>query len=128
MATIKSLDELKAIRDKMKDQILVRDDNTDKIKVLIGMATCGIAAGARATMTAMLDEVRKLGLTNVSIIQSGCMGSCYAEPTVEVRFPGQEGILYGNIDEEKGREIIRKHIKDGELLNNLIIGKPFETV
>jgi (2Fe-2S) ferredoxin len=128
MGAIKSLDELKAIRDKLKDQVQVRDDSTEKIKVLVGMATCGIASGARSTMNAMLDEVHKLGLTNVAIIQSGCMGSCFAEPTVEVRVPGQEGILYGNVNEEKGREIIRKHIKDGELLNNLIIGKPFENV
>jgi len=125
---IKSLEELKAIRDKLKDHVGVRDDSKEKTKVVIGMATCGIAAGARATMIAMIDEISKQGLDNVSVIQAGCMGSCYAEPTVEVRIPGQEPVLYGNIDEEKGREIIRKHIKDGELLNNLIIGKPFESI
>ncbi len=130
MCPIKSLDELKALRDKLKTDIDVREagEAEGNIKVIVGMATCGIAAGARETMLAMLEEINKLGIKNVTIVQSGCMGSCYAEPTVELRFPGQEPILYGNVNSEKGREIVTKHIKDGELVQNLIIGRPFETV
>ena len=130
MAQIKSLDELKALRDKLKSSVSVREasDAVDNIKVIVGMATCGIAAGARGTFNAIMEEVKAQGLTNITLVQSGCMGSCFAEPTVEVRVPNQEAILYGDVNEEKAREIVRKHLKDGELVQNLIIGKPFETV
>jgi NADP-reducing hydrogenase subunit HndB len=127
---IKSLDELKSLRDKLKTEINVRasgeiESNT---RVIVGMATCGIAAGARPVFSAMVDEARLLDLTHVTFVQSGCMGACHSEPTVEVRVPGKEPILYGNVTSESGREIIRKHIRSGELVQNLIIGRPFETV
>lgn len=128
MSKIKSLEELKSLRNKLKENIQVREEGDNKVKVIIGMATCGIAAGARETMNAMVDEASILGIQNVIVIQSGCMGSCYAEPTVEIREIGKEPILYGNVSPDLGREIVRKHIKDGELVQNLIIGKPFETV
>lgn len=127
---IKSLDELKALRDKLKTDINVRasgeiESNT---RVIVGMATCGIAAGARPVFSALVDEARLLDLTHVTFVQSGCMGACHSEPTVEVRVPGKEPILYGNVTPESGREIIRKHVRSGELVQNLIIGRPFETV
>lgn len=130
MSQIKSLDELKALRDKLKSSISLREasDSEANIKVIVGMATCGIAAGARTTFNAIIEEAKNLGINNLTLVQSGCMGSCFAEPTVEVIVPGQEAILYGNVDEEKGREIVRKHIKNGELVQDLIIGKPFEIV
>ena len=128
MCPIKSLDELKQLRNKLKGDLDVRQDGEENIKIIIGMATCGIAAGARETMLAMLDEAKALNIKNIKIIQSGCMGSCYAEPTVEVRIQNQEPILYGNVNADKGREIMQKHIKQGELVQNLIIGRPFETV
>lgn len=130
MCPIKSIEELKALRDKYKNNIDIRESGEAETstRIIIGMATCGIAAGARETMLAMLDEINSNGLKNVNIVQSGCMGSCYAEPTVEVRVYNQEPILYGNVNAEKGREIIKKHIMQGELVQNLIIGKPFETV
>lgn len=126
MSKMKSFEELKKIRDQVKANIDLRNENETNIKVLIGMATCGIAAGARTTFNAMVEETRALGMNNVTFIMTGCMGSCYAEPTVEVQVPGQEPILYGNVDAEKGREIVAKHLKNGELLQNLIIGRPFE--
>lgn len=130
MSPVKSLDELKALRDKLKVDINVRasGDATSNIRVVVGMATCGIAAGARPVFQAMADEARVLGLDNVTFVQSGCMGSCHSEPTVEVRVPGKEPILYGNVNADSGREIIRKHVKDGELVQNLILGRPFETI
>lgn len=130
MCPIKSLDELKALRDKLKGDINLRTagESEGSIKIIVGMATCGIAAGARETLMAMLDEAKNLDINNLTVVQSGCMGACYAEPTVEVRVPGQEPILYGNVTAEKGREIVQKHIKNGELVQNLIIGRPFETV
>lgn len=130
MCPIKSVDELKALRDKYKSNISVRESGEaeENIKVIIGMATCGIASGARETMMAMIDEINKQNLPNVTIVQSGCMGACHSEPTVEVRYPGHEPILYGNVTPEKGREIVDKHLKEGELVQNLIIGRPFETI
>ena len=87
---MKSLEELKAIRDKMKKQMDLRDSSEDNIRVVVGMATCGIAAGARPVMTAFLDEIDKRGLKNVTVSQTGCIGVCRLEPIVEVFVPGQE--------------------------------------
>jgi NADP-reducing hydrogenase subunit HndB len=130
MCPIKSIEELKALRNKLKGDIDVRNQGEahSNIKVIVGMATCGIAAGARETLMAMLDEAKIQNVENMTVVQSGCMGACFAEPTVEVRVPGQEPILYGNVTAEKGREIVMKHIKEGELVQNLIIGRPFETI
>ncbi|MGI6298228.1 MAG: (2Fe-2S) ferredoxin domain-containing protein [Saccharofermentanales bacterium] len=126
MAKMKSFAELKAIRDQVKANLELRDDNEQNIKVLVGMATCGIAAGARATFNAMAEEVRALNLPNITFVMTGCMGSCYAEPTVQVEVPGEEPILYGYVDAEKGREIVAKHLHHGELVQGLIIGQPYE--
>ena len=126
MAKMKSLDELKAIREKLKSNMNVRNEDESVTKVIIGMATCGIAAGARATFNAMAEKATELGLENVKFVTAGCMGSCFAEPTVEVQVPGQASILYGYVNAEKGMEIVEKHLKNGELVENLIIGQPFE--
>lgn len=130
MCPIKSIEELRELKEKLKGSIDVRNagEAEGNVKIIVGMATCGIAAGARDTLAAMIDEAKSLKIENITIVQSGCMGCCYAEPTVEVRIPGQEPILYGNVDREKGREIVQKHIKEGELVQNLIIGRPFETI
>lgn len=130
MAKIKTLDELKKIRDELKKDIEIRENSdADKtIKIIVGMATCGIAAGARETFKAIQEEAEKQGIKNIILVQSGCMGSCFAEPTVEVKYPGQDSILYGNVTADKAKEIVEKHIKNGELVQNLIIGKPFEKI
>lgn len=130
MSQIKSLEDLKALKEKHKSNMNFRKsgDVEENIKIIVGMATCGIAAGARETLMAMLDEIKINNIENVTIVQSGCMGACHSEPTVEVRFPNNEPILYGNVSAEKGREIILNHVKNGELVQNLIIGRPFETV
>ena len=130
MAIIKSLDELKKIRDELKKNTEIRDnaDSESSVKVIVGMATCGIAAGARETFKAIQEEAQKLGIKNITLTQTGCMGSCFAEPTVEVMLPGQESILYGNVTADMAKEIVEKHIKNGELVQNLIIGKPYEKI
>ncbi|QUH24644.1 (2Fe-2S) ferredoxin domain-containing protein [Serpentinicella alkaliphila] len=130
MSTIKSLDELKKIREQSLKKMELRTVGAEKdsIKILIGMATCGIAAGARDTLSGILDEIDKQNLDNVYVVQVGCMGYCYAEPVVQVNMPGKEPIVYGNIDAKKGREIINKHIQKGELLEDLIISKSFHRV
>ncbi|NLI89018.1 MAG: (2Fe-2S) ferredoxin domain-containing protein [Epulopiscium sp.] len=123
MAKIKSLDELKALRDSVQNTVDVREhgDNVeDMIIVRVAMATCGIAAGAREIMNFMAHELRDQGIDNVMITQVGCMGLCYAEPTVEVTLKGEEPVVYGNVTEEKALEIIEKHIKNGTMVDGII--------
>jgi (2Fe-2S) ferredoxin len=123
MATIKSLEDLKALRDKYKGNVDMRSniDDENKIRISVGMATCGIASGSRETINAIVEEVKVQGLTNVSIVQTGCLGYCYAEPVVEVSMPGKESILYGNIDTTKATEIVDRHLKKGEVIADWVI-------
>lgn len=123
MAKIKSLEELKALRDAVQNKIDVREhgDNIEKmIVVRVAMATCGIAAGAREIMNHMAEAIRQQGIDNVMIAQVGCMGYCYAEPTIEVTAPGQEPVVYGNVTIDRANEIIEKHIKNGEMIDGII--------
>lgn len=125
MSKIKSLDELKKLREQAADNTKLRTtgDNPDRIVLAVGMATCGIAAGARDTMNVLLEEINNHHLDNVSVVATGCLGFCYAEPLVEVREPDKDPIRYGNVNAERAKEIIEKHIMRGSLLNNAIIGK-----
>lgn len=129
VAAVKSLDELKALRDKYRENIIGRDtlDSENKIRISVGMATCGIASGARDTINAIIDEVSKEKMTNVVVVQSGCLGYCFAEPTVEVRIPGKEPVIYGNIDAQKARELV-KHIKNGETVKEWIVERTFNNI
>ena len=112
---IKSLEELSALRDKHRGDLVGRDASGGKgnIRVTVGMATCGIASGSRETINAIIEEVKNQKLNHVTVVQSGCLGYCYAEPTVEISEPGKEPILYGKIDTQKARELVKKHIVDG---------------
>ena len=92
--------------------------------MIVGMGTCGIAAGAKESLSAFLDEVQKSGLTNVVVRQTGCMGLCHSEPTVEVIVPGMPAIVYGKVDQEVARRIVRKHIMGKLLINDHIFDKP----
>lgn len=122
---VKSLEELKKIREAAAGgtQLRTTGENPDRIVLAVGMATCGIAAGARKTMNALREGIEANKIEDVSILATGCLGFCYAEPLVEVREPGKEPIRYGNVDENRAKEIIEKHIKHGILLDNAIIGK-----
>lgn len=123
MSKIKSFDELKKIRESVLQNVSLREkgDNIDNlIKVKVGMATCGIASGARTTMTAFIDELKNEKIDNVVVTQTGCMGYCYAEPTVEVILPDRESVVFGNVDTEKVKEIVQKYIKNGELIDGII--------
>ncbi len=118
-----SLDDLKQLRDAVKNKVDLREkgENVDNMVVLrVAMATCGIASGARETMQYLAELVREEGLQNVVITQSGCMGYCYAEPTVEVTLPGKEAVVYGHVDKERAKEIIDKHVKGGEMIDGII--------
>ena len=128
MTKLKSIEELQKIRQAALDKINLRStaESEDRVIVRVGMATCGIASGARVTMNAILDEIAKQGLTNVSVTQSGCMGYCAMEPIVEVVSSSMPSVLYGQVDDKRGREIVNEHIKNGHLLQNAIINKSFE--
>ena len=125
MAKLKSLEELAKLREDMKNrtEMRVTGENPDRIVLSVGMATCGIAAGARDTMKALAEELAAHGIENVSVVATGCLGYCYAEPVVEVRFPDKGPILYGDVDAKRAKEIVDQHLVKGILLDHAIIGK-----
>ena len=119
---MKSLEELAKIRDKVKTEINMRSDVNDKdIRVVIGMATCGIAAGARDTMHAFMDEISKRNLSNVKLVQTGCVGLCKFEPIVEVFVPGQEKVTYIKVTSDKAAKIVSDHIVNGNAVKEYLI-------
>jgi NADP-reducing hydrogenase subunit HndB len=119
---MKSLAELNAIKDKMKNKISVRGENDDSIKIIVGMATCGIAAGARPVLTAFSEEVAAKDLANVVVSQTGCIGICQYEPVVEVFEPGKEKVTYIRMNAEKAKQILESHIIGGKVLTEYTIG------
>ena len=119
---MKSLAELQAIRDKMKNAINVREGDGDKIRVVVGMATCGIAAGARPVLNCFTDEVAKRNLSNVSVSQTGCIGICQYEPVVEVFEGDKEKVTYVKMTPEKAKRGISEHIKGGKIVAEYTIG------
>ena len=120
--SVKSLEELKKLREKSKKKVSLRKDGKgDYIELMVGMATCGIAAGARITLNALMDEIQKKDIDNIKLVQVGCLGYCHSEPIVQVNEPGKEPIIYGNVDDKRAREIINKHIINHELIDDAII-------
>lgn len=110
---MKTLAELQAIRDKAREKITVRGGHDDAIRVVVGMATCGIAAGARPVLNALVDEVGKRHLDNVTVSQTGCIGMCQFEPIVEVIEPGKDKVTYGKVTPEKAARIVVDHLVNG---------------
>lgn len=119
---MKSLAELQAIRDKAKMELNMRHENPDAIRVLVGMATCGIAAGARPVLNAFTEEVAKRGLTNVTITQTGCIGICQFEPVVEIEIPGEDKVTYVKMTEEKVAKVVNDHIVNRNVVTEYTIG------
>ena len=119
---MKSLEELKAIREKMKRQMDLRENDENGIRVVVGMATCGIAAGARPVMTAFLDEVNRRGLTNVTVSQTGCIGVCRLEPVAEVFVPGEEKVTYVRLRPEMVPSIVEQHLVNHNVVQDYTIG------
>ena len=108
---MKSLAELKAIRDKARAELDLRKENPNAARVLVGMATCGIAAGARPVLNAFVEEIAKRGLTNdITVTQTGCIGICQYEPVVEVEIPGQEKVTYVKVAPEMVSKIVNDHL------------------
>ena len=119
---MKSLDDLKALRERMQKQMNVRESDEDTIKVLVGMATCGIAAGARPLLQAFLQEINKRGLKNVKVQQTGCIGVCRLEPIAEVFVPGQEKVTYVKLKPEMVPRIVNDHLVNKNVVKEYTIG------
>ena len=112
---MKSLAELAAIREKMKDKVILREGSGD-IRVVVGMATCGIAAGARPVLNAFVEEISKNGLADkVTVTQTGCIGVCQYEPVVEIFEADKEKVTYIKMTPEKAAEVVEKHLKGGKV-------------
>jgi len=120
---MKSLEELKAIREKAKENMGVREEQSDSIRVVVGMATCGIAAGARPVLNTLVEEVAKEKLQNVIVGQTGCIGVCQFEPVVEVMEPGKSKITYVRMTPEKAIKVVHKHLMGGEVVSAYTIGE-----
>ena len=119
---MKSLAELQAIKNRMKDRVVLRD-GMEGTRVVVGMATCGIAAGTRPVLDAFVEGVNKEGLEGkVSVTQTGCIGICQYEPVVEVFEAGKEKVTYVKMNAEKAQEVIEKHLKGGHVINEYTIG------
>ena len=119
---MKSLAELQAIRDRVKKQLEIRDNDDDNIRVVVGMATCGIAAGARPVLNAFLEEVAKRNLENVTVTQTGCIGVCRLEPIVEVYVPGQEKVTYVKLTADMVPKIVSEHLVNQRVVSEYTIG------
>lgn len=119
---MKTIEELQALRDQMKNKIGIRSDGEAVTRVVVGMATCGIAAGARPVLQSFTEEVSKRGLTNVSVQQTGCIGICQFEPVVEIYAPGQEKVTYIKVTPEMVSSIVTNHIVNGAPVMEYTIG------
>ena len=114
---MKSLAELQAIRDTARANVNLRKENPNAAKVLVGMATCGIAAGARPVLNAFVEEIAKRGLSDdIVVTQTGCIGICQYEPVVEIIEDGKDKVTYVKMTAEKAAEVVEKHLKGGNVI------------
>jgi len=122
MDKITSLADLKKIKDQVQAKMKFRENSNvadTLVQIKVGMATCGIASGAKETMNFLIEETEHQAIDAV-ITQTGCMGFCYAEPTIEITLPGKEPVVFGQVDKAKAREIIDRYIIKGELVDGII--------
>ena len=120
---MKTIEELMAIRDNAKKKMTVREDTGDDCtRVVVGMATCGIAAGARPVLNAFVDEIAKRGLHHVTVSQTGCIGMCQYEPIVEVMEPGKEKVTYVKMTPEKAVKVVNEHLVNGNPIVDFTVG------
>ena len=123
---MKSLEELRAIRERMQSQVSMRAEDHTHTRVVVGMATCGIAAGARPVLTAFVEEVNRRGLKDVVVTQAGCIGMCKLEPIVEVFQPGKEKVTYVKMTPEKVSRIVTEHLVNGSPVTEYTVGAYME--
>ncbi|MDY2609735.1 MAG: (2Fe-2S) ferredoxin domain-containing protein [Eubacteriales bacterium] len=120
---MKSLEELAALREQMKNRVILRE-GSGSIRVVVGMATCGIAAGARPVLGTFVEEVAKENLTDrVTVSQTGCIGICQYEPVVEVFEADKEKVTYVKMTPEKAKRVVAEHLRDGKVVEEYTIGK-----
>lgn len=113
-----TLDDLRRMRSEKQKAMEMRDNSNKDVQVIVGMGTCGIAAGAKETFSALINALNEKSLTNVLVRQTGCMGLCHSEPTVEVVVPGMPSVIYGHVDAAMAREIVDRHIIGKALLDD----------
>lgn len=120
---MKSIEELMAIKEKMQNKVSLRNSADDDVRVVVGMATCGIAAGARPVLNAFVEGVSEAGLSDrVMVTQTGCIGICQYEPVVEIYEKDKEKVTYVKMNAEKAKEVIERHLKGGEPISEYTIG------
>lgn len=117
---MKSIQELNEIRNKTREKVNQGKDRKNP-RIVVGMATCGIAAGADSVIDAILDELNKLEIDNVEVVKTGCIGICKLEPVVEVIMPGEEKVTYVKMSATKARRMVREHVKNGEVIGEYTI-------
>jgi len=122
MTKIKTLDDLRKLRDTLRSEMNIREnsEHPDRVvQIRVAMSTCGITSGAKETMDFFVSELKKRQI-NAVVTQTGCMSYCYAEPTVEITLPGKHPVVFGNVDNKKADELIERYIKNGELVDGII--------
>ncbi len=122
MGQVKSLADLRKIKDDLRAKMSLRENSNNPeslVQIKVAMATCGIASGAKQVMDFFIEELEKRNIQAV-VTQTGCMGYCFAEPTVEITLPGLAPVVYGYVDTKKADDIIEKYIKNGELVEGII--------
>ena len=119
-----TLEDLRRMRGERQKAMELRDNSNKDVQVIVGMGTCGIAAGAKDTFAALVDTLSEKGMTNVLVRQTGCMGLCHSEPTVEVVVPGMPTVIYGHVDAATAKDIVEKHIVGHGLIEGKILDKP----
>ena len=120
---MKSIEELLAIKEKAQAQLAARDaEGNDGVRVVVGMATCGIAAGARPVLKALVDEDAKRNVQHVSVTQTGCIGMCQYEPIVEIFEPGKEKVTYVQMTAEKAQKVVAEHLVNGKPVVEYTVG------
>jgi NADP-reducing hydrogenase subunit HndB len=123
MSKIKSLADLRKMKDEVQNQLNLRENGENAVNLIqikVAMATCGIASGAKQTMDFLISDLDKRNIPAV-VTQTGCMGYCYAEPTIEVKKPGKDPVVFGKVDVKKADEIISRYILKDELVDDVIV-------
>ena len=123
---MKSLEELRQIRERVQGTIGMRYEGEEQIRVVVGMGTCGIASGARPVLSALAKEIQEQNLGNINLSQTGCIGNCTYEPVVEVIEPEKEKVTYVHMTPEKALEVLRLHLKEGKVVTKYTIGAVLE--
>ncbi len=128
--SVKSLEELKKIREDHMKKVKLRetgDSDEPTIEILVGMATCGIAAGSREVLNELVTQISNKGINHIKVVQVGCMGYCHSEPTVQINMPGKEPMIYGNVDKAFVNDILEKHILAGQILDDHVLIKTYNS-